>query len=241
MGGGQAAMKILPIGAGEGIDQAMNFLNEQPDATEKTLVCGASSPWCSRIFKGKTVRSATYVDGRWVEADYASFYISQLQRQIDPPEVVDFFMRQTPFYRVDLQGVNYVWVYKVPKIAHFAGRSNDLAGLGRLLGYTFSAPTSLPAGEVAAQPGETIEATIWWTNLGAGVDNLALRWVDETGYEWGRARVVPLPEYAAIAPNSAGHCRRDCHADHSPRYAAWALFLAHGRDRTGTGAALGRV
>ena len=200
LGGGQAAMKILPIGAGEGIDQAMNFLNEQPGAAEKTLVCGGSSPWCSRIFKGKTVRSANYVDGRWVEADYASFYISQLQRQIDPPEVVDFFMQQTPLYQVNLQGVNYVWVYQVPQMAHFAGRSNDLAGLGRLLGYTFSTPTSLPTGEVATKPGETVVANIWWTNWGAGVDNLVLRWVDETGYEWGRASVGPLPEYAAIAP-----------------------------------------
>lgn len=199
-GGGQAAMALLPIGAGEGMDLAMNFLNEQPGATGKTVICGASQPWCSRIFKGKTVRSADYVDGRWVQADYATFYISQLQRQIDPVEVVNFFRQQMPLYRVDMQGVNYVWVYAVPKIDHFAGRSNDLAGLGRLLGYNLSGPASLPGGEVSAKPGETIEAKIWWTNFGAGVNNLVVRWVDETGYEWGRARVSPLPEYAGITP-----------------------------------------
>jgi hypothetical protein len=32
------------------------------------------------------------------------------------------------------------------------------------------------------------------------VDNLLLHWVDETGYEWGRARVTPRPDYATIAP-----------------------------------------
>ncbi|NJN93037.1 MAG: hypothetical protein HC875_02575 [Anaerolineales bacterium] len=200
-GGGQAAMELLPIGAGEGIDLAMNFLNEQPGAAAKTVVCGGSRPWCSRIFKGKTVRSADYVDGRWVQADYATFYISQLQRQLDPPEVVNFFKQQTPLYRVNLQGVNYVWVYAVPDIAHFAGRSNDLAGLGRLLGYNFSGSASSPGGEVTAKPGESIEIKVWWTNFGAGIDNLVVRWVDKTGYEWGRAGIIPRPEYAAIAPN----------------------------------------
>ncbi len=201
LGGGRAAMDLLPIGAGEGIDLAMNFLNEQPDAAAKTLVCGASQPWCARIFKGKTDRSADYVDGRWVQADYATFYISQLQRQIDPPEVVNFFKQQPPLYRVNLQGVDYVWVYAVPEMAHYAGRSNDLAGLGRLLGYNLSSPDPTPpTGAVTARPGEAVELKVWWTNFGAGVDNLVVRWLDETGYEWGRARVVPLPEYAAIAP-----------------------------------------
>lgn len=199
-GGGQAAMELLPIGAGEGMDLAMNFLNEQPGAASKTVICGASQPWCSRIFEGNTVRSADYVDGRWVQADYATFYISQLQRQIDPVEVVNFFKRQKPLYQVDLQGVDYVWVYPVPKIDHFAGRSNDLAGLGRLLGYNLNGPALLPDGEVSAKPGETVEAKIWWTNFGAGVNNLVIRWVDETGYEWGRAKVNPLLQYAGIAP-----------------------------------------
>jgi hypothetical protein len=114
--------------------------------------------------------------------------------------VVNFFKQQTPLYRVNLQGVNYVWVYAVPDIAHFVGRSNDLTGLGRLLGYNLTAPGSLSTGEVAAKPGETIEVKIWWTNFGAGVDNLVVRWVDETDYEWGRAKITPLPEYATIAP-----------------------------------------
>jgi hypothetical protein len=95
-----------------------------------------------------------------------------------------------------LQGVNYVQVYDVPEMGHYAGRANDLAGLGRLLGYSFTTPQM--AGPMAAKPGDMVEATIWWTNLGAGVDNLVVRWVDETGYEWGRAGVIPLPKYAAI-------------------------------------------
>lgn len=198
-GGGPAAMKLVPIGAGEGIDLAMNFLNEQPGASNKTVVCGASLPWCSRIFKGKTVRSADYVDGRWAQADYATFYISQLQRQIDPPEVVNFFKQQPPLYRVNLQGVDYVWVYSVPKMAHYAGRANDLAGLGRLLGYSFNRLAPSPTGAVTLKAGQTLELKVWWTNFGAGVDNLVVRWLDETGYEWGRARLTPLPEYAAIA------------------------------------------
>ena len=194
-GGGRAAMGLLPMGAGEGIDLAMEFLNDQPDAIEKTVICGASQPWCERVFVGRTLRSATYDSGEWATADYVSFYISQLQRQNDPLEIVEFFMAREPLYQVDLQGATYVWVYEVPDMGHFAGPWNDLAGLGRLLSYD--------VGQAAQPAGETIEATVWWINTGAGADNLVLRWLDESGYEWGRARVTPLPEYAALTSEKA--------------------------------------
>lgn len=197
VGGGQAAMEILPMGSGEGIDQAMDFLNSQPNAARSTLVCGASWPWCDGKFNGQTLRFASYFDGEWVTADYASFYISHLQRERFPPEIVDFFKQQKPIYRVELQGATYMWVYTVPKISHFAGRLNDLAGVGRLLGYDLSPALETGSG---GQAGDTLEATVWWVNWGGGVDNLVLRWVDETGYEWGRTGIVPWPQYANIAP-----------------------------------------
>ena len=192
-GGGRAAMEVLPMGSGEGIDLAMDFLNDRPGASESTVVCGASEPWCERKFAGQTLRSATYVSGEWATADYASFYISHLQRQNYPPEVVEFFMAQDPLYRVDLQDATYVWVYGVPDMGHFAGTWNSLDGLGQLLGYDL--------GEPGRRVGDTVDATVWWTNTGAGVDNQVLRWVDRTGYEWGRARLTPLSEYAGLPPD----------------------------------------
>ncbi len=197
LGGGRAAMDILPIGAGEGLDEAINYLNHQSGADTKTLVCGGSLPWCSGLFRGDSLRFAAYFSGEWATADYASFYISHLQRERYPTEVVDFFKQQTPLYQVELLNTTYAQVYRVPEIAHFAGQWNILDGLAQLLGYTL-APAL--AGGASAQPGETIEATIWWTNMGAGVNNLILRWVDETGYEWGRAGVLPMPEYTDISP-----------------------------------------
>ncbi len=199
VGGGRGAMATLPMGSGEGIDLAMDYLNNRPGAAESTLVCGASQPWCSRLFKGETLRYASFFNGTWVEADYASLYISHLQRQNYPPEIVDFFRQQAPLYQVDLQGATYVWVYAVPEIKHFAGAQNDLVGLGRLLGYNLSPVPSASEG-IAGQAGQTIEAIVWWTNWGAGLDSLVLRLLDETGYEWGRASVVPLSEYASIPP-----------------------------------------
>lgn len=197
MGGGRAAMSAVPVGAGEGIDLAMDFLNRRPGGAESSVVCGASHPWCSRQFSGETLRSAAYFDGQWIEADYATFYISQLQRQEYPPEIVDFFFSQEPLYRVELGGVTYVWVYATPKVAYFAGRLNDLSGLARLLGYDL-VPRSPAGAGVVQRAGDTIEARVWWTNWGAGVNNLVLRWVDDSGYEWGRARLAPLPEYASV-------------------------------------------
>ncbi|MBN1995499.1 MAG: glycosyltransferase family 39 protein [Anaerolineae bacterium] len=197
LGGGRAAMNMVPVGSGEGLDQVVNYLNQQPEAAETSLVCGASQPWCKWLFKGESLRYASYFDGSWLKADYASLYISHLQRQIYPPEVVDFLLWQKPLRQVDLQGATYAWLYRVPEIEHWAGPFNDLAGLGRLLGYNLSPGVEGGAG---GPVGETITATVWWTNLGAGVDHLVLRWLDETGYEWGRARVRPLPEYASLPP-----------------------------------------
>jgi hypothetical protein len=51
--------------------------------------------------------------------------------------------------------------------------------------------------------GSTIEGEVWWENMGAGVDRLVLRLVDQSGYEWTRARISPLPEFADIPPERA--------------------------------------
>ncbi len=200
VGGGRAAMATLPLGSGEGVDLAMDYLNARPGAAQATLVCGGSQPWCSRKFVGETFRYATYFNGQWVTADYASFYISHLQRQTYPPEIVDFFMRQPPLYRVELDGATYMWVYGVPPIAHFTGPENDLAGLGRLLGYNLD-PIVRPGEQSSrVEAGQAAALTLWWTNWGAGVDNLVLRLTDEVGYEWARARVAPEADYAGIRP-----------------------------------------
>lgn len=198
LGGGAAAMEMVPLGAGEGIDLAMNFLNAQPNAKNSSVVCGGSQPWCSNIYHGKTLRFATYFDGQWVTADYATMYISHLQRKRYPQAVIDFLLSQTPLYQVDLQGATYTWVYKTPDIDVFAGPWNTLTGLAQLLGYSLK-PAPANSGAVEVTPGQTVTAKVWWINEGAGVDRLVLRWIDRTGFEWGRARVEPLSNYASVA------------------------------------------
>ncbi|MEM7347081.1 MAG: hypothetical protein AAF485_22805, partial [Chloroflexota bacterium] len=190
VGGGRMAMTTLPMGAGEGVDLAMAHLNSQPDVATSSLVCGASQPWCARLFEGETLRFATYFNGDWAQADYASFYISQLQRGRYPPEVVDFFMNQLPRYEVELSGATYMWLYDVPKITNFAGATNDLTGLARLFGYTPSAET--------VKNGEDLGVTVWWTNMGAGVNQLVIQLLDDTGYVWATANIVPDEAYANL-------------------------------------------
>jgi hypothetical protein len=152
VGGPPVAARTLPVGSGEGLDQVVNYANQLPDATEAGLICGASQPWCSLLFKGKTLRFADYTGGRWLQADYASFYISQLQRGSYPPEVVNFFMAQEPLFRAEMNGVTYAWLYQVPQVAYFAGAFNELAGLGQLYGYSLSPPA------LAAEPANSAAA-----------------------------------------------------------------------------------
>ncbi len=195
VGGGAAAMETLPMGAGEGVDLAVNFLNDQPDAENKSLICGASQPWCDRIFEGETLRFATYSNGDWPQADYASLYISHLQRGRYPAEVAEFFLAQEPLYQADLLGATYMWVYEVPQIDRFAGPQNDLDGLARLHGYTLNPPENVVSGEI-------LTATVWWTNYGAGPDSLIVRLVDESQFEWARAPIVPDAQYADLSPET---------------------------------------
>lgn len=190
VGGGQTATNLLPIGAGEGVDLAMDYLNGLPNAASLSVVCGGSEPWCARTFRGTTWRSATYASGEWFQADYASFYVSHLQRQKYPPEIVSFFQTRQPDFQAKLGGVDYMPVYKIPKVAHFAGAWNDLAGQGRLLGFDLT--------DSPQSAGSAVEAEAWWITPETGANTLALRLIDETGFEWSRTLLMPSPEFADL-------------------------------------------
>ena len=87
------------------------------------------------------------------------------------------------------------WTQTTPSMSYMAESTNELAGLGRLSGYKLSSEIT---GGAAAQVGGAVEVTIWWRDLGAGGDNLVVRWLDETGFEWGRAKAIPPSEEASI-------------------------------------------
>lgn len=74
---------------------------------------------------------------------------------------------------------------------------SELTGLGLLFDYRISP-------EAGVRAGDTLEVEIRWQPLAAEPDSLVLRWLDSTGYEWGRSRAVPAgPDEAGLFSSAA--------------------------------------
>jgi 4-amino-4-deoxy-L-arabinose transferase-like glycosyltransferase len=188
LGGGKQAVKYIPVGTGEGIDQAVECFNKRPDAQSLTLAC-ANTQKCEALFPGKTVPIEDDLS-RWVQADYVLLYISQVQRNKHPPGLEEYLQRHSPECVVALHGLEYAWIYKGPAAQHLGG-SGLLEGRGTLLGYDLG-------GE--ARAGGALPVKLYWRNEGRRPDDeLYVRLVDAGGYEWTRGVAEPLADFVQAA------------------------------------------
>jgi len=105
LGGLQRAVRILPVGWGEGLEGAAAYLNAQPDA-ERLTVASAGVPGMAPKFQGRTL---PLDPASLIEADYVVIYVSD--RQGGPSPVDGFINGTLPRHVVRLQGVEYAWVY----------------------------------------------------------------------------------------------------------------------------------
>jgi 4-amino-4-deoxy-L-arabinose transferase-like glycosyltransferase len=182
LGGGAAAVKAIPVGSGEGLDQAVDFLNQLPDAEQSILICGASRGWCEGKFSGTTWSKDTLGSNKWMQADYVLPYIAWSQRQEYPQGVIDYLSRQSPVYQVELGGATYAWLYRVPEVSHFSG--TKLEGRGTLYGYDLSG--------AELQAGDVLTATLYWRNEGQQpADRFFVRIEDAADYPWATAYAQP--------------------------------------------------
>ncbi|MFN8459549.1 MAG: phospholipid carrier-dependent glycosyltransferase [Anaerolineae bacterium] len=193
LGGLPAAAQVLPVGVGEGLDQAAAYLNGLPQAEHIKLAL-ANSTKIEPIFKGQTI-ALDNQDGRWAQADYVLIYISQLQRAKHDPNLINYLRRQAPVFTVTLHGLEYAWLYPGPAAQHYGG-GYKLEGRGTLLGYSFlpSPERRGAGGEVVA--GETLPMHIFWRNEGQlETDRFFVRLLDVDGYVWTEALVQPRPGF----------------------------------------------
>ena len=118
-GGASAAVKILSVGRGEGMDKAAEYLNGKENA-ERLTVAGdpisflrpSDTLEIAPYFKGKTISNPEY-------ADYIVLYISDIQTKT--PLANEYYRHQTPEHVVKINSINYVWIYKnlfKPKTGH---------------------------------------------------------------------------------------------------------------------------
>jgi hypothetical protein len=198
LGGIRRAAQILPVGiGGEGLDRVAAYLNTLP-RMENLKVASANSQKLRPLYRGKTI-PLDNVDGRWVQADYVSIYISQLQRGKHDPAIINYLQRQKSIQTVTLYGLEYAWLYPGPAAQYYGG-GHTLEGRGTLFGYNFC-PLPSPCkgwagGEVEIAAGDTLPVTLFWRNEGQlETDRFFVRLMDLDGYVWAEAIARPRPGF----------------------------------------------
>jgi 4-amino-4-deoxy-L-arabinose transferase-like glycosyltransferase len=141
LGGPERAAAQVPVGWGEGLEQAARYLNNLPNA--ESLVVSA---WYSDIFEPYFVgqRASFADDGRaQLAADYVVFYVNQLQREKPYPGLINYFRTNKPVFVVNIAatghpsnvtGARWVEVYQAPA-AQSASGASKIEGVAQLLAY----------------------------------------------------------------------------------------------------------
>jgi hypothetical protein len=114
LGGGDRAVELFIVGGGEGLDLAAEYLNDKPGA-EDIWALSFYPQVFKHYFDGHT-QSPTY--GTWgglpVSAHYMIVTSAQAQRGIYPYTLA-FFLPREPEHTVRINGIEYAWVYRVPR------------------------------------------------------------------------------------------------------------------------------
>jgi hypothetical protein len=189
VGGGRIAPYLINIGWGEGLDQAAAYLNQVPDASQKTVAAWYSSQFAP-YFNGRTVDLSS--NEAALISDYALFYINQIQRGFPSQELLHYFQDRQPMHVVRLGGLDYAWIYQGPVISTEAPATVKypvevvLGGAVRLIGF------DMPQNTLAAD--DDLSITLYWESLSPIRDdyNVYVRLVDEMGNVWGQVDRLPL-------------------------------------------------
>ncbi len=186
LGGGRTAPKFVVLGWGEGLDRAAAYLNQQPDAAQKTVAA-----WYSWQF-------AHYFDGRTVDlagnepaytADYTVFYINQIQRRFPSEELLDYFADRQPEKIIKLGGIDYAWIYPGPIIGRRVPE-----GILQPLAHPLNEALILQGMDIAPPRDGAIPVTLFWQTMDALPPdmNVSLRLVDAAGEVWGQVDRLPI-------------------------------------------------
>ncbi len=199
-GGGRAAVALIPVGWGEGLNEAAAYLNRLPEA-ESLRVTSWYSTTFEPFFKGQAIykledEKISRSPKPGLAADYVVFYVNQVQRELPSAGALQFFRARPPVHTVTLNGIDYAWIYPSLGVEHiFAGEAR-LVGQAELLGYTLTDEAGQP---VAALFPESVGIlSLYWEWQGKSPDDpLGLSLVDETGKTrgWGNPieTKAPLP------------------------------------------------
>ena len=218
LGGIGQAARVLLVGWGEGYDQVADYLNAQPDAADLNVSTWYSEQTMRYLFRGhswdvRADRQEPIGIFPWTQADYMVVYINQLQREIPNRAVLDYFQSLQPEHVVNLGGLDYAWIYRVPEdvppeispYQHPVGE--DFGGKVRLLGY------DVDEGLTEFEGDHYLVITFYWQCLEPMAENyrLYLKLVNGAYHIWGAQDSYPIWDGFMTAEWQPGTIIRDVH------------------------------
>ncbi len=179
------APKTILVGWGEGLGDAAHYLNRQPDAAQATVA--AWYDWTfAPFFEGQTLPLSSE---NAMRADYTVFYINQVQRNIPDPNLIAYFQRRKPDHVVQLNGVDYAWIY--PAIS----RAGPLPADATYVGVPIGDMVSLEGYAVrSAASDQGLIVSLYWRALRSDLPDyfVYVRAVDGAGQIYARADSPPV-------------------------------------------------
>ena len=122
-GGNRTAQAIMVLGWGEGLEQAAQWLSDQPDAESAGVVAWYRTGPISYYYQSQQPFLDFDNPVFWTDADYAVTYINQWQRQLPNPQIINRLQTLTPRHTVQLHGIDYVHVYDTADLFADAGEA----------------------------------------------------------------------------------------------------------------------
>ena len=178
-GGGEKAQELFIVGGGLGLDLAAAYLNDQPDAED--LWALSFYPQIFGPYFVGHAQSPAYAswDGLPLTAHYVVVTSGQVQRHLYPTTLA-FFRPRQPEHTVRLNGIEYAWIYPVPRrelsapppILHpVEADEANFEGRVRLLGYNMG------------RTQDALLVTLYWQPFESAHQELrvGLRLVDDAG------------------------------------------------------------
>jgi hypothetical protein len=126
VGGLSQARWMLPVGWGEGMEEAVDWLAKEKGASTATIAAWGV-PGLAAIHRGEVV---TPTSGHLHRASYVLVYIADVQNG-DP--VAEAFAAREPLHVVRIHGQPYVWIYANPWKPEVLGRIRENAGSGAVV------------------------------------------------------------------------------------------------------------
>ncbi|NTV64454.1 MAG: glycosyl transferase, partial [Oscillochloris sp.] len=192
LGGGPAAAQTIPVGWGEGYDQAMAFIVSQPDGCQRAVAVWMPTMierYRARCWNLRSLHALRSPDN---DIGYVMLYRDVIQRGLYADVVDQLASQQEPLYTVRIHGIELAYVYQLPY--PIANRIDvDIGPAIRLQGYTIDAARLRTTGAITLR-------LQWQARAPVGQDlMLAVRLLDQAG---ATVAQIDVPPAGPEAPSS---------------------------------------